>query len=88
MQLFSCPFCGPRDETEFHFAAEAGKTRPEPAGEVSPEAWSGYLYAKSNPKGPSREIWQHVTCGEFFLMERDTLSHEVAESKALRGQLP
>lgn len=87
MQLFPCPFCGLRDETEFHFAAEAGKTRPEPAGEVSAASWSNHLYAKSNPKGPSREIWQHDTCGEFFLMERDTLTHEVAGSKALRGQL-
>ena len=26
MQLFPCPFCGPRDETEFTFATEAGKT--------------------------------------------------------------
>lgn len=86
MQLFSCPFCGQRDETEFHFAAEAGKTRPEPAAEVSAESWSDYLYGKSNPKGRAREIWQHVACGEFFLMERDTLTHEVAGSRALRGR--
>jgi len=86
MQLFSCPFCGQRDETEFHFAAEAGKTRPELAAEVSAESWSDYLYGKSNPKGRSREIWQHVACGEFFLMERDTLTHEVAGSTALRGR--
>ena len=24
MQLFPCPFCGPRPETEFHYGAEAG----------------------------------------------------------------
>lgn len=85
MQLFACPFCGLRDETEFHFAAEAGKTRPEPAPEVNAQRWARYLYAKSNPKGPSREIWQHLTCGEFFVMERDTASHEVAGSHALPG---
>lgn len=84
MQLFSCPFCGERDETEFVFCAEAGKTRPEPAAEVPAEAWARYLYLGDNPKGAAREIWQHATCGEFFLMERDTVSHAVAGSQSLR----
>ena len=84
MQLFPCPFCGPRDETEFHFGGEAGKHRPQPAGEVSPESWAGFLHFDANPKGASREIWVHLTCGEFFLMERDTVSHEVKGSQSLR----
>ena len=83
MQLFSCPFCGPRDETEFAFGAEAGKTRPEPAADVSDEAWARYLHYDDNPKGPTREIWLHATCGEFFLMERDTVSHAVTASQLL-----
>ena len=86
MQLFPCPFCGPRDETEFVFGAEAGKTRPEPAGEVSAQAWSRYLYTNDNPKGHTREIWLHVTCGEFFAMERDTVSHAVSSAVSLRGE--
>ena len=86
MQIFTCPFCGPRDETEFHYGAEAGKVRPEPAGEVSAESWSEYLYMKKNPKGLTREIWVHVTCGEFFAMERDTVSHEVIASHSLRKE--
>lgn len=85
MQLFSCPFCGLRDETEFVFGAEAGKTRPESAAEVSAGAWSRYLYFGDNPKGATREIWLHVTCGEFFAMERDSVSHAVAGSHSLRG---
>ncbi|MEO3385418.1 sarcosine oxidase subunit delta [Mesorhizobium sp. CAU 1741] len=85
MQLFSCPFCGSRDETEFVFGAEAGKTRPEPAAEVSADTWGRYLHFADNPRGPTREIWQHVTCGEFFLMERDTVSHAVAATVDLRG---
>jgi sarcosine oxidase subunit delta len=86
MQLFPCPFCGLRDETEFHFAAPAGKVRPEPAGEVSAEHWASYLYMKPNPHGASREIWLHLACGEFFLMERDTMTHEVAGAQALRKE--
>lgn len=83
MQLFPCPFCGERPETEFHFAAEAGHARPEPAESVSDAAWARYLYHNRNPKGRSREIWVHLTCGTFFLMERDTRSHEVLSSEHL-----
>ena len=81
MQLFPCPFCGPRPEMEFEFGAQAGKTRPE--GEISDAAWSLYLYGESNPRGPSREIWKHATCGDFFLMERDTLTLAVLSTARL-----
>ena len=57
MQTFTCPFCGPRDETEFHFAAEAGKHRPEPAETTSDEAWADYLYMNAAPRGPARETF-------------------------------
>jgi heterotetrameric sarcosine oxidase delta subunit len=88
MHIFACPFCGPRVETEFSFAAEAGKTRPEPAAEVSAVIWAKYLHANANPKGATREIWVHLTCGEFFLMERDSVTHAVAGSTALRSDNP
>jgi heterotetrameric sarcosine oxidase delta subunit len=85
MQTFPCPFCGPRDEREFHFAAEAGKTRPMTDGKVSAEDWAHYLYAQRNPKGISREIWMHVTCRELFVMKRDTVSMEVLGVEPLRS---
>lgn len=84
MNLFRCPFCGIRDETEFHFATEAGKARPEPAAAVSGAKWAAYLHLTRNPKGPSGEVWVHLTCGELFVMERDTASHEVLAAAALR----
>lgn len=83
MQLFPCPFCGPRDETEFRFGGDAGNRRPEPAPDVGAEAWSAYLHEAANPKGRSREVWVHLTCGEFFVMERDTVTHEVFGAEAL-----
>ena len=85
MPLFSCPFCGPRDETEFQFCTEAGKARPEPAGEVPAEAWSRYLHFDRNLRGAVREVWLHVTCGEFFVLERDTLTHAVSGPVSSRG---
>jgi len=86
MQIFKCPFCGPRDETEFHFATEAGKERPEPAETVTDEAWADYLYMNDAPKGVAREIWVHLTCGEFLVMERDTVTREVISTTSLPGR--
>lgn len=77
MQQFPCPFCGLRDEREFHFAGEAGKARPDTTKEVSDAEWSAYLHECKNAKGMSREIWVHTTCQEFFIMTRDTVSMEI-----------
>ena len=85
MQIFSCPFCGPRDETEFHFAVEAGHARPEPAVDVSDAAWAAYLFANSAPKGQAREVWLHMTCGEYLILTRDTVTRAVHSSAALPG---
>jgi len=82
MQIFTCPFCGPRAENEFHYGGEAGNLRPEGA-QVPAERWSSYLYIRANPKGMTREVWLHLTCGEFFVMERDTVNHKVFRSTAL-----
>ena len=86
MQLFTCPFCGPREEGEFHFAAEAGKARPEPAEEVSDADWADYLYMNDAPKGTAREVWVHVTCGEFFVMTRNTVTRDIVDIQALPGR--
>ncbi len=84
MQLFECPFCGPRSETEFHFLTEAGKQRPEPAEEVSDEKWADYLYNHKSPRGRTAEIWVHIPCGEFFILERDSITREVFRSIPLK----
>ncbi len=86
MQLFNCPFCGPRSEVEFHFGGDAGKIRPEGHTTVSDTDWADYLYVRRNPKGAAREIWMHLTCQEVFVMERDTVTHEVAGTQSLREE--
>ena len=83
MQQFPCPFCGLRDETEFHFAVEAGHPRPEPAEEVTDARWAQYLYMNKAPRGAASEIWLHVTCGDYFIMRRDTVTREVLGSDPL-----
>lgn len=81
MQLFTCPFCGKRAETEFHFGGDAGTLRPE--GDVAPGDWADYLHFNANLQGVTREIWMHLTCHEIFVMERDTVTHEVIASEPL-----
>ena len=87
MQRFPCPFCGLRPETEFYFAGETGKTRPETTGAVSETEWQQYLYAQRNEKGPVREVWMHSTCQELFIMERDSATMDVLRTQSLRKEL-
>jgi heterotetrameric sarcosine oxidase delta subunit len=84
MQIFTCPFCGPRTETEFHFVAEAGKVRPDTTQPISDAEWATYLHTQRNEKGPVREVWMHTTCAELFVMERDSVSMAVLSTTALR----
>jgi len=85
MQLFRCPFCGLRPETEFHFAGEAGKTRPDTTQPLSDDAWAAYQYDKKNTKGVVEEAWIHTPCREMFIMRRDSVSMDVLETRALRS---
>jgi sarcosine oxidase subunit delta len=80
MQLFTCPFCGPRSEAEFHFGGDLGNLRPDGAQAVSTADWTHYLYFRNNHKGRASEVWMHLTCGEIFRMERDTVTHAVHET--------
>ena len=83
MQIFPCPFCGPRNETEFRFGGEHGNIRPEGFRSVPDAQWSAYLHDRSNVRGLADEIWVHLSCGEVFRMQRDTVNHEVSKSYAL-----
>ena len=78
-----CPFCGPRGEAEFTFGGEPA-VRPIPAGDVSDTQWADYLFMRTNTKGRNRELWCHAGgCGQWFLMERDTVTHDIHETRRL-----
>ncbi len=82
MQRLPCPHCGPRDEVEFFYAADAGKIRP--GRDASPEDWARYRFMRLNVRGPAKELWLHTAgCGQWIFIERDTASHAVIGSKAL-----
>jgi len=79
MLLIPCPFCGmERPEIEFRHGGEAHVARPSNPASVSDEAWTEYLYFRSNPKGVYAERWRHVSgCGRFFNVIRNTVSDRI-----------
>lgn len=75
MLLITCPYCGPRPELEFRHAGEAHIARPAFSEAVTDEAWAGFLYLRTNPKGLTAERWRHVHgCARFFNAVRHTVS--------------
>lgn len=78
MLLIACPWCGPRDETEFVNGGDAHVARPTPAEAVSESAWAEYLFFHDNPRGPLAERWVHAFgCRQWFNVERDTVTHAI-----------
>jgi sarcosine oxidase, delta subunit family, heterotetrameric form len=78
MLLIECPWCGPRDEHEFHCGGQSHIQRPGPAESVSDAQWAGYLFDRLNPRGAHAERWVHqYGCGRWFNMVRDTTTHQI-----------
>ncbi len=76
MMQLNCPWCGPRDESEFAWAGVAHVARaPLHSSDAD---WYRYLLVRENPKGLHRETWRHVFgCGQCFVVVRDTVTHRV-----------
>jgi sarcosine oxidase subunit delta len=84
MLRIPCPFCGPRDHSEFTYLGDASVRRPEE--EAPLEAWYDYVYLRDNPRGRLREHWHHAQgCRQWLVVERDTLSHEIFGAEPARG---
>jgi heterotetrameric sarcosine oxidase delta subunit len=76
MMLVPCPWCGPRNATEFRYGGAAG-VRPDPVS-ATPQQWREYLYAQRNTLGWSREGWYHrAGCRRYITVERHTGTNEV-----------
>ena len=52
MLLIPCPWCGPRDETEFKYGGQAHLPYPDDPAALSDEAWADFLFMRDNPRGP------------------------------------
>jgi sarcosine oxidase, subunit delta len=84
--LLSCPYCGPRDESEFVCGGTTHIARPPLT--ASDGEWGEYLFFRDNPRGVHRERWRHAFgCGQWFNVARHTVTHEVVAVYAM-GEAP
>ncbi|MFJ8593937.1 sarcosine oxidase subunit delta [Streptomyces sp. NPDC093598] len=89
MLLITCPWCGPRDETEYHYGGQAHVPHPENPAELTDEQWAEYVFYRDNPKGLFAERWAHSTgCRRWFNVLRDTVTHEVLTTYRLDEPRP
>jgi sarcosine oxidase, subunit delta len=74
-----CPWCGPRDETEFRYGGQAHVAYPADPLAGTDEEWAAYLFLRDNPKGWFRERWVHTAgCRRWFNAIRHTVTYEFA----------
>ena len=84
MLRITCPFCGERDHTEFHYGGDATVAFPG-LENTDPEAWMDYVFNRDNPKGPHQELWQHAQgCRSWLRVTRNTVSHEITDVAYVR----
>jgi sarcosine oxidase subunit delta len=77
--LIPCPWCGPRDETEFHYGGQAHVAHPADPDSLSDAQWAEYLFIRDNPRGNFAERWCHSAgCRRWFNAVRHTVTHEIA----------
>jgi len=78
MQLINCPWCGAREEAEFHYGGQAHVAYPAAHAELSDQDWAQYVFFRDNPRGPFAERWVHAAgCRRWFNAVRDTATHKL-----------
>lgn len=83
MLLIPCPYCGPREETEFRYGGE-GVPIPR---EADDRTWARFLYYRNAPAGSFTERWVHTQgCRRWFYVVRDTLTHEISATSTLEEE--
>jgi len=89
MLLIHCPWCGPRDETEFTCGGEAHIVTPLAPEDLDDGAWGEFLYLRTNPKGRCAERWVHTHgCRRWFNVLRDTVTERILAVYEVGAQPP
>ncbi len=82
--LITCPYCGPRDVSEYTYQGDGTRPRPD-AASGDGGAWNEYVYDRANPAGEHSEIWQHSGgCRAHLAVMRSTTTHKVASVRFVR----
>ncbi len=83
MILLPCPWCGPRDASEFSHVGES-VPRPDPAA-ATPAQWRSYLYLRANTRGWVVETWYHrMGCRQYIKVERHTDTNQTRQMRHAR----
>lgn len=78
MLQIPCPWCGPRDQSEFSYAGEADIERPADPSRLSDAEWADYLFMRGNKRGRFAEQWHHAHgCQQFFKAVRNTVTNDI-----------
>lgn len=89
MLQIPCPWCGSREEIEFHYGGQAHVARPENPRALTDGAWAEYLFMRDNPKGIFAERWVHSEgCRRWFNVQRDTVTHEIVSVYRIGARPP
>jgi heterotetrameric sarcosine oxidase delta subunit len=73
MFIITCPYCGPREQSEFHYGGEAHIVRPTDPQALTDGQWAEFVFMRSNVKGVFAERWNHSSgCRKWFNALRDT----------------
>jgi len=86
--LIKCPWCGDRSLAEFSYQGDATVERPDDPMATSDAEWNNFVNLRDNPKGWHDEIWHHISgCRKHFKMRRNTVTHEISDTKPMDGIL-
>jgi heterotetrameric sarcosine oxidase delta subunit len=78
MFIIKCPYCGPRDQSEFSYGGQAHISRPTNGEALSDQEWAEFVFIRDNPKGLFAERWVHSAgCRKFFNVLRDTATDKI-----------
>jgi heterotetrameric sarcosine oxidase delta subunit len=81
MLLIPCPWCGPREETEFRYGGQAGIAYPQDPDALNDVEWADFLFMRDNPKGDWSERWMHAAgCRRWFDVTRSTVTHRITDA--------
>jgi len=86
MIRINCPFCGPRDHSEFTYGGDASIVYP--ALDAPSEEWVQAVFERENIRGRQSETWHHQGgCRTWLIVERDTMTHEIFSVRAAHDEV-
>ena len=83
-----CPYCGERDQDEFHYGGEATVERPARPKSSADAEWSRYLFYRDNRRGMHLERWVHDASelGQHTAAVLQELGFSDDEIQSMRGK--